>query len=188
MLYGYPERSGNNVYNAALLIGQDGRTLANYRKTHLFGPIEKRAFAPGEELMSLDFDGLKIGLLICYDIEFPETVRTYALADIDLVAVPTALMKPYDNVALSLVPTRAFENQLFVAYANRCGQEDDIRYTGLSCICGPDGVDIARAGTSEELIVAELNLADRVRAKERFNYMNERRPGLYRGVTGQGPD
>jgi hypothetical protein len=66
-------------------------------------------------------------------------------------------MKPYESIARSLVPTRAFENQLFVAYANHCGQEGDIEYCGLSCVCGPDGADIARAGSSEELIVAELN-------------------------------
>lgn len=183
VLYGYPERSGDKIYSAALLIGHDGRTLANYRKTHLFGPMEKGAFEPGQELMSVDFDGLRIGLLICYDIEFPETVRAYAVAGIDLVAVPTALMKPYDNVARSLVPTRAFENQLFIAYANRCGQEDDIEYTGLSCVCGPDGADIARAGSSEELIIAELNLAERARVKARFNYIDDLRPALYKGLT-----
>jgi predicted amidohydrolase len=183
VLYGYPERSGDEIYNAALFIGRDGQTLANYRKTHLFGPIEKGTFEPGQELMSVDFNGLKVGLLICYDIEFPEAVRTYAVAGIDLVAVPTALMKPYENIARSLVPTRAFENQLFVAYANRCGQEGDIEYCGLSCVCGPDGADIARAGSSEELIVAELNLSDRARAKARFNYINELRPALYKGLT-----
>ncbi len=131
----------------------------------------------------MDFNGLKVGLLICYDIGFPEAVRTYAVAGINLVAVPTALMKPYENIARSLVPTRAFENQLFVAYATRCGQEGDIEYCGLSCVCGPDGADIARAGSSEELIVAELNLSDRARAKARFNYINELRPALYKGLT-----
>ena len=183
VLCGYPERSGDEIYNATLFIGRDGQTLANYRKTHLFGPIEKGVFEPAQELMSVDFNRLKVGLLICYDIGFPEAVRTYAVADINLVAVPTALMKPYESIARSLVPTRAFENQLFVAYANRCGQEGDIEYCGLSCVCGPDGADIARAGSSEELIVAELNLSDRARAKTRFNYINELRPALYKGLT-----
>ena len=75
------------------------------------------------------------------------------------LAVPTALMEPYDFVARSLVPTRAYENQVFLAYANRCGREGELLYHGLSCIVGPDGTDLARAGTEEELLLADLHPA-----------------------------
>ena len=146
LLYGYPERDGDTVYNSALLIGRDGAPLANYRKTHLYGSEEKRLFAPGDSLMLAELDGLKIGILICYDVEFPEAVRR-ALAGAELIAVPTALIRPFDIVARTLVPARAFENQVYVAYAGMCRSEAGLGYCGLSCIVGPDGQDLARAGT-----------------------------------------
>jgi predicted amidohydrolase len=119
-------------------------------------------------------------VLICYDIEFPEPARRLALAGADLVAVPTSLMAPYDVVARTLVPARAAENQLFVAYANRVGREGDLSYVGQSCVCGPDGGDVARAGRDEEaLLVADLDLDAIARAREDHSYLGERRPGLY---------
>ena len=92
-----------------------------------------------------EIDGLKLGILICYDVEFAENVRLLALQGAELVAVPTANMVPYDFVCRALVPVRAYENHVFVAYANRCGREGGLEYVGLSCIVGPDGRDLARA-------------------------------------------
>ena len=81
---------------------------------------------------------------ICYDVEFPEAVRALALAGAELIAVPTALIRPFDIVARAIVPARAFENQVYVAYAGMCGSEAGLGYCGLSCIVGPDGQDRAR--------------------------------------------
>ena len=78
-----------------------------------------------------EIGGLKAALLICYDVEFPESVRALALAGAELVIVPTALMQPFDVVAKTIVPARAYENQLFVAYANRCGSGGRIRLLRL---------------------------------------------------------
>ena len=78
-----------------------------------------------------ELDGLRLGILICYDVEFPENVRLLALAGADLVAVPTALMVPYAFVAATAwSPTRAYENQVFLAYVNRCGREGELGYYG----------------------------------------------------------
>ena len=123
LLYGYPERcEDGRIFNAALLIDRDGVTLANHRKTHLFGDIDRNAFSPGDRPVTLALlDGVKIGILICYDVEFPETTRLLALEGADIIAVPTALMAPYDFIAKTLVPARAYESQAFLAYANRCG-------------------------------------------------------------------
>ena len=106
-------------------------------------------------------------------------VRLLALAGADLVAVPTALMDPFEVVARTLVPARAVENQVFLAYANRCGQEGDLRYCGQSCVVGPDGADLVRAGRGEELVFADLDL-DRLRAARALSpYLRDRRPELY---------
>ena len=181
LLLGYPERGEDNaIYNAVRLIGRDGRSLANYRKCHLFGDLDRDMFRAGESPPAvIELDGIRVGLLICYDVEFPESVRLLALAGADLVAVPTALMKPFEVVARTVVPARAVENQVFLAYANRCGREGDLRYCGLSCVVGPDGADLVRAGRGEELVFADLDF-DRLRAARALSpYLRDRRPDLY---------
>ena len=122
-------RRDGRVHNAALLIGRDGSTLANHRKSHLYGELDRAAFAAGDGAPTVaDLDGVKVGILICYDVEFPENVRLLALAGVDLLLVPTALMAPYDFIPGPMVATRAYENQMFLAYANRCGSEGDLAY------------------------------------------------------------
>ena len=181
LLYGYPEQGpGGAVYNAVRLVGRDGRGLANYRKCHLFGELDRGMFRAGAGPSALvDLDGVRIGLLICYDVEFPESVRLLALAGADLVAVPTALMDPFEVVARTVVPARAVENQVFLAYANRCGAEGDLRYCGQSCVVGPDGADLARAGRGEELILADLDLEHLAASRRDNTYLADRRPELY---------
>jgi 5-aminopentanamidase len=184
ILYGYPERCGNQVYNAAQLLGSDGGRLASYRKTHLFGAIDRDAFAAGAEAtVIVEFEGWRIGLLICYDVEFPENLRRLRLAGADFIAVPTALMPPYDFVATHLLPTRAYENGVFVAYANRCAREDDLAYVGLSCVVGPDGQDLARADRDESLIFAELERDLLVQWRGVNTFIDDRRPNLYGPIT-----
>jgi len=180
LLYGYPERDGERVYNSARLILPDGTLAANYRKAHLFGPDERATFTAGDAIATVVSVGdLRVGVLICYDVEFPESVRLLALAGADLVAVPTALMPPYEFVPASMIPTRAFENQIFVAYANRCGEENGLRYIGRSCIAAPDGSVLASADEAPALIFADLDPV-RYRASHEANtYFRDRRPMLY---------
>ncbi|MFC5803851.1 carbon-nitrogen hydrolase family protein [Streptomyces formicae] len=184
VVYGYPERDGETVYNAAQLIGPDGERLANYRKTHLFGCFEQEWFTPGDEpVVQAELGGLRIGILICYDVEFPENVRAHALAGTELLAVPTALMNPFQFVAEKLLPVRAFESQMYVAYANRTGPEGEFDFAGLSCLAGPDGIARARAGHGEELVVADAD-PDFLAASRAANpYLRDRRPGLYASLT-----
>ena len=181
LLYGYPELAADGqVFNSAVLIDRDGRRLANHRKTHLFGDIDRSAFSAGSDKPTLaKLDDLCLGILICYDVEFPENVRLLALSGADFIAVPTALMRPYEFVANSLVCARAYENQVFLAYTNRCGQEDDLIYHGLSCIVGPNGLDLARAGVGEELIIAELDPSLLTSSRRLNTFMRDRRPELY---------
>jgi 5-aminopentanamidase len=184
VLYGYPERVGEDVYNAAQLIDRDGRRIANYRKSHLYGETDRRVFCPGDgEFVKATLDGMRLGMLICYDVEFPEAVRAHALAGVDFVAIPTALMRPYEIVANTLVRCRAYENQVFVAYVNRCGREGEFEYCGLSCVVAPDGTDLARAGAGEELLFADLDIASHRDTRAPNTYLQDRRPELYGGLT-----
>jgi len=179
LLYGYPERSGDRIFNSALLVNSAGGGIANYRKTHLYGSEENRVFQRGDSLLVAELDGLKVGILICYDIEFPEAVRLLALAGAELIAVPTALIQPFDIVAQTLVPARAFENQVYVAYAGMCGREGGLGYCGLSCIVGPDGQDLARAGTGPALLFADIDPAAISRGRQSNPYLSDRHPELY---------
>ncbi|WP_077797792.1 carbon-nitrogen hydrolase family protein [Streptomyces sp. JHA26] len=178
--YGYPERAGGSVFNSVQLISADGTRLANYRKTHLFGRFEQEHFVPGDRpLVQARLNGLTVGLMICYDVEFPENVRTHALAGTDLLLVPTAQMHPFQFVAESVVPVRAFENQMYVAYVNRVGREGEFEFVGLSVLAGPDGIARTRAGRAEELVVADADPAFLVASREANPYLEDRRPGLY---------
>ncbi|MER5481254.1 carbon-nitrogen hydrolase family protein [Streptomyces sp. NPDC002734] len=178
--YGYPERDGEHVYNSVQLISADGAPLANYRKTHLYGDFERGYFTPGEDpVVQARLGPLTVGLLICYDVEFPENTRAHALAGTDLLLVPTALMHPYRFVADSLVPVRAFENQMYVAYVNRTGPEGEFRFVGLSTVAAPDGVVTARAGEGEELLLADVDPLLPAASRKVNPYLDDRRPGLY---------
>ena len=181
IVYGYPELDEQgNVYNAVQLIDRTGARLGNYRKTHLFGDADRAMFSAGEQASELlEFNGWKLGLLICYDLEFPENARRLAAAGAELIVVPTANMVPYGFIAEVTVRSRAFENQCYVAYANYCGKEAVFEYCGLSSIAGADGQQIAKASRDEALIVGTLDKASLASARTAFSYLNDRRPELY---------
>nr|QEG99913.1 nitrilase [Streptomyces canus] len=180
LAYGYPERAGDTVFNSAQLISATGDRLANYRKTHLFGCFERDHFTPGEQpVVQAELNGVRVGLMICYDVEFPENVRAHALAGTDLLVVPTAQMHPFQFVAESMIPVRAFENQMYVAYVNRVGQEGEFEFVGLSTLAGPDGVARTRAGRGEELVFADADPAFVAASREANPYLVDRRPELY---------
>ncbi|MCR6490462.1 carbon-nitrogen hydrolase family protein [Amycolatopsis sp. OK19-0408] len=179
IVHGGPEADGDRVYNTACLVDRTGRTVLRYRKSHLYGPVERAAFSPGEDgVKQVEFGGLTLGMLICYDVEFPEAVRAHAVAGTQLLVVPTALMTPGEFVATGLVPARAFENQLFIAYANWTGEGSGLTYCGLSRIVGPDGRVLSGSG---ELRYASIDLAEIPKAREFSPYLADRRPALFAG-------
>lgn len=171
--YGYPEvLPGGGVANAAQLV-DDGRAVGRHRKVHLFGGLDSERFTPGERPAAFEFRGRRVGMLICYDVEFPEAVRALAADGAEAVLVPTANMVPYELVSTVLVRARALENGVTVAYANYCGAEGAQVYAGLSTVCGPDGAVLALAAADgEELLVADL-------VGEGQPYLRDRRPELY---------
>jgi predicted amidohydrolase len=176
IVYGHPERAaGGGAYNAATYVGPDGVVRGHHRKVHLFGDVDRRLFLPNPgPPAAFDVDDTRVGVLICYDVEFPEAVRRLAADGARTVLVPTANMAGFEVVQQVLVRARACENGCGVVYANYCGADDLFEYNGLSVICGPEGEVLAEAGAQgEELIVADLPGASA------GTYLADRRADLY---------
>jgi 5-aminopentanamidase len=184
--YGYGERDASGViFNSVQVIGPDGTPLAHYRKTHLFGPDERARYRPGPGFIApFAFAGLTIGLLICYDVEYPESVRSLALMGADLILVPTALTDEYSQVPDVLVPARSIESQVFVAYCNHAGIENGMPFLGRSCVTGPDGIRLASAQEDESLLFADIQKAVCAQSARIYPYRQDRRPELY-GLVSQ---
>lgn len=174
---------------SASLFDRQGAELTRYRKAHLFGAEEQSVFLPGHELPELvPLLGLTVALGICYDIEFPEFARSAAQRGADVLLIPTAVPTTGDvggrapehtynaeSISTLLVPARALENGVYVAYANHTGPN----FTGLSCIASPYGTFLGMAGHDEELLFADVDPAEVERAREINTYLTCRRPDLF---------
>lgn len=180
IVYGYPERAGEAVYNAALCAGPDSSLLANHRKTLLPSDYEQGYFRCGERPTSFELRGWRVGVVVCYEVEFPEPVRYHALDGCDLVVAPTALTEEWTVVAHQVLPSRAFENNVFVAYANHAGTENAHRYLGASVIVSPFGRDLARAGAGETVITARLAHGEIETARNRLHFLKDVGKNCYR--------
>ncbi|UIJ73115.1 nitrilase-related carbon-nitrogen hydrolase [Aurantimonas sp. HBX-1] len=146
--------------NAAAML-RPGAAPALYAKRMLYGDYEKGLFAAGRaEPPIVEIGGLACGVLVCFDVEFPELVRQLALRGAAAVIVPTALPRSVGArfIAERVVPVRAFENQLFIVYADHCSADFRFAYQGLSSIVAPDGSVLAAAGDSDAaMLVADLD-------------------------------
>lgn len=176
LAFGLPVLDGDTVQNAAVLV-RPGLAPVVYAKRFLYGDYERSAFVQGTTASPVvEVGGLRVGLLVCFDVEFPETVRELALAGADLVLVPTALPAGESArfIARNLVPTRAFENGLFLSYADWCGADALFRYQGLSSIAAPDGTLLGRAEVDgATMLVADLDPAAFTQTRIANDYLGE---------------
>ncbi|MEE9322039.1 MAG: carbon-nitrogen hydrolase family protein [Granulosicoccus sp.] len=180
LAYGFVERDDHQLYNTVQVIDRNGERVAHYRKTHLWGELDRALFTAGDDLAPVfELHGWQFGLLICYDVEFPETSRRLAFEGAETILVPTALMTPWAFVAEHMIRVRAAENQLFIAYANYCGAENGIHYEGLSCIVSPAGNDLSRAKNVATCLTAELKRGTLEDIRAALPYHQDRRPDLY---------
>jgi len=176
LLVGFAEKSEDGLFNSAAFI-RKGFDPVIYRKSHLYGAYEKGHFVASKPMTSLlDIEGIKVGMLICYDVEFPENVRRLAKAGADVILVPTALPEGSDGtfIAQSVVAVRAFENQVFIAYTNHVGSDPLFSYAGLSGIIAPDAKFIDQADALEEkLLFARIKPDDYAQSKTDNSYLDD---------------
>lgn len=163
LVLGYAERDGGRIHNAAICIDRDGSTVANYRKIQLYGLREKSIYAPGDAYVTFALHGQKAAMLICYDIEFAPHIKALADQGVTLILCPTANMMPFVHVPRHTVAAMAANHGVAIAYANYCGVEGDLTYTGGSLIAGPHGEILARAAEGPVLLIADLPARDPAR-------------------------
>jgi predicted amidohydrolase len=171
LVLGYPESTGAGIYNSAVIFDSRGAEVRNYRKINLPNDYERSSFVHGTAAQVFDIAGVRCAVLICYDVEFPELARMTAEMGAELLIVPTALGLKWRIVSDSLIPVRAYENGMFVAYCNFGSDEPVPRFVGLSTICGPDGQVLASAGHAPNLIIATIE-TDRIReVRSQLNFL-----------------
>jgi predicted amidohydrolase len=184
-----PEREGERVYNASFIFGPDGSLLGRHRKMHLFdvelpGGIrvkESSTLGAGEEITLVPTEFGPLGVVICYDIRFPELIRLMALQGAKVIVVPAAFNMTTGPAHWDLVfRARAVDNQLFVVAASpaRDASAGYVAY-GHSMLVDPWGVVVARAGAGEEVLTAELDMAKIDKIRGDLPLLAHRRTDLY---------
>lgn len=173
-------QKADGVYNTALVFDRKGSVIASYDKTHLFTPMgEDNYFQKGDHLAPFTLDGAKCGILICYDIRFPELTRTYAVQGMDMLLVVSQWPAVRIPHLLALSKARAIENQAFVVCCNSCGTAGETVYGGNSSVHDPWGEQLALAGAKEEILTADCELSVRKGICETIHVFRDRRPELY---------
>lgn len=193
---GIAEKTESKLYNSAVLLGPEG-FIGTYRKLHLWYE-EKLFFHPGDLGLSVfDLPFGRLGMLICYDLWFPEASRILMLQGVDIICNPTNWVPPlkpvYDEagrcMANYLVIANAHSNAVYIACADRVGVERGQAFEGRSIIVGPSGWPLAGPASSdeEELLFADVNIVESRRFKTR-TWMNDiirdRRTDIYDWMLG----
>ena len=169
-----------NVYNTAFVFDRDGTCIAKYDKTHLFTPMgENDYYTGGDRLCGFTLDGVKCGIIICYDVRFPELTRNLALQGLDILFVVSQWPKERILHLRTLTTARAIENQMFVVCCNSCGTADKTVYGGNSAIIDPFGKTIALAEENEEIISATCDMQILSDIRGSIPVFRDRRPELY---------
>ncbi|HVP26382.1 MAG TPA: carbon-nitrogen hydrolase family protein [Candidatus Bathyarchaeia archaeon] len=185
IIFGMPELSEKTqatIFNTAVLVGPQG-VIGKYHKMYL--PThsmfeEKRYFRPGYQAATFDTELGKIGLIICYDVFFPEVCRLTRLKGAQLIVCISASPAVRRAFFETLTTARAMENTAFLAYVNLVGVEDGLQFWGGSRLLGPQGKILAKAKYDEEdMIIGEVDYSD-LRSVEPFvPALRDLRPELF---------
>ena len=169
------------AFNTTVLLGPDGRLVLAYRKTHLydaFGYRESDRIVAGTEPPGVVRTPLgTFGLLVCYELRFPELTRLLTLAGADVLLLPAAwIAGPLkESHWTTLVQARAIENTIFVAAANQTGNVS----TGRSMLVDPMGVSVVDGGEEAGVLIGDIDLLRIARVREKLPVLRHRREALY---------
>jgi predicted amidohydrolase len=177
LIVGLAEHTAGGVANSAVCIDESGELAGIYRKTHLFG-AESDAYVAGDRLNVFTLGGRSVGVMICFDLEFPEVARTLAAHGADMLVTISANSPPFEADHDLFARTRALENGLPHVYVNRVGEEDGLSFCGGSLALDPDARVLAEAGPDAELVL-HADLGSPLRRDPRTRYREQLRAELY---------
>mgnify|MGYP005860622651 CR=1 FL=1 len=198
----YEEESPGVYYDSAMVIDPQGQIVGKYRKTHpaAFRSLEKIYFRYGSKYPVFQIHDWKVGIVICYDLFFPESARCLVVNGAELIVVPFCEPNVFMTKASTNIPAmagvkadkaawldtwrvrmrmRAIENVAYLAACNHSGKEDQVVYAGGSCIVDPRGNIVAEAGEDENIISVELDRELFISARQNTPFLRDRRPDLY---------
>lgn len=165
---GLAEADQGRRFNAGLLIDADGQVLLHYRKTMLYDS-DQGVFEAGERWPTCEWRGLRLGMLICFDIEFAAPARALGAQGVDLIVLMDGMMHPHGHIHRHAVPVRAMDNQCYIAMANLVGPGDSYAFSGGSQFADPFGQTLARiAGDAEGLLDVRLDPLAPGRARAQY--------------------
>lgn len=174
VVVGVAEKDAGTFYNTTLLITPEGIAL-RYRKTHLWAS-DRGIFTPGDRYATALWKGVRVGILICFDIEFPESARALGQLGTELILVTNGNMDPYGPTHRTAIMARAQENQAFAVMVNRVGEGDGgLVFAGGSAVVDPVGQLLCEAGRDECRQIVELDLERLKTARSDYRYLDERR-------------
>ncbi len=174
-----PEPNGDKVFNAVYVI-DNGSLAGVYRKMHLFSLLgEERAFSGGDSWLLAETSIGKVGVIICYDLRFPELSRRLAVEGAQVICVPAQWPKPRQEHWRTLLRARAMENQLFIVACNACGIIGKLDFFGMSMIIDAKGEVLAEAGEREGEVVASLDMQAMTDWRAQIPCFNDRKPDCY---------
>lgn len=175
-----PKKRGTGIVNSMFFVDMDGQLVKTYEKLHLFRLTgEDKYYTPGDNIVVIDTDLGKIGLMICYDLRFPELARSLYLSGAQMILVCAQWPKIRQSHWTSLVRARAIENQLFMITCNRVGHEDGLEFTGRSMIVDPLGEILADAGQAPGIAVADIDIEKIEQARAAIPCLTDRRTDIY---------
>ncbi len=173
-------KEGDSVRNRAQIVERDGRYTGYYDKIHLIGLMDEDKFIRrGNARLLFELDGLRIGVIICYDLRFCELPRILALEGADMLVVSAEWPASRGYAWEALLQARAAENQLYVVGCNRCGESKGEVFAGSSMIVGPDGKVMVRAGSEEAVLTAAVDTDVPGKLRESMPLFRDRVPALY---------
>lgn len=178
------QKKADGVYNTIFAFDRNGQLINDYSKLHLFRLMdEEKYLQAGDKLGSLSIDGIEAGMLICYDIRFPELARALALQGAKVLFVPAQWPNPRLHHWRSLLIARAIENQMYVIACNRMGTSGESEFFGHSMVIDPWGEIIAEAGEEETILRGEIDLSVVEKVRSTIPIFADRRPSFYKTVT-----
>lgn len=174
-------KESGKIYNRAYVFDRTGAVIASYDKIHGFSPSgEPDYFEGGDHTVHFALDGIPCSMAVCYDVRFPELIRTEALEGADLFFLPAAWPLVRKDHWVTLAKARAIENQMYVCAVNECGWAGEAKYAGHSLLLSPWGEALCHLGEDEAVAAGTIDTDVIAGIRTGINVFRDRRPEMYR--------